>query len=71
MLIFAKLVFYFLMSAITLYALISVYALIRFAQSKALALIVSALFLIIMLSLFGAAVGNFRQIPFEQFSFFY
>jgi hypothetical protein len=56
------LIFYVIMAVFAIYSLSSIYTLIRFGRSKALATAVSILYLIIAGSLYVAAVANLEKI---------
>ncbi len=62
----AQILFYGLMIILAFYSVLMVYVLLRFAKLKILALIISALYLILITSLYAAAVANFNQIPFPK-----
>ena len=65
-----ELLFDLTMLVLAIYSLILVYILFRFGQSKALSLVVSALYVIIMASLYAAALQNFNAVPFSDITFF-
>lgn len=62
----AQLAFYAVMLILALFSLAMMYVLLRHGQSKFLGLILSAIYLFIMFSLFTAALINFNQIPFSE-----
>ncbi|MBX4191733.1 MAG: hypothetical protein KW804_02965 [Candidatus Doudnabacteria bacterium] len=55
-------IFYLIMAALMIYSLLALYALLNFGRSKILGAIISILYLIIIASLYAAAVGNLNQI---------
>jgi hypothetical protein len=55
-------IFYLIMAAFMIYSLLAMYALLSFGRSKILGAIVSILYLVIVASLYAAAVGNLNQI---------
>lgn len=57
--IIAAVIFYSLMVILGLYSVVMVYILLKFGKSKILGLILSAFYLLLMLSLYGAATANF------------
>lgn len=59
-----QILFYGLIGLLTVYSMIMIYVLLRFGKSKILALIVGAFYLVIMLSLYSAALINLSNIPF-------
>ncbi len=55
-------IFHALMIVLAVYSLIAVYSLLRYGRSKSLGLVVSLLYLVIITSLYVAAVTNLNQI---------
>lgn len=62
----AQIVFYALMGFLAVYSLTMVYVLLQFGKSKILGLIISAFYVIVMMSLYAAALNSFNQIPFLE-----
>ena len=60
----AEIIFYLLMVIFALYSLEMIYALLRFSKSRMLGIILSAIYLIIIFSLYGAAAINLRMVRF-------
>lgn len=56
------LAFYIIMAFFFLYSLISIYALLRYARSKILGIIIAVIYLIIIGSLYTVAVQNLKVI---------
>ncbi len=65
--IFAEILFSALMLLLGVFSLIMVYVLLRFGKSKILGVILSAFYLILITTLYAAAVANFKAIPFARF----
>lgn len=55
-------IFYLVMATFMIYSLLALYALLRFGRSKILGTAVSILYLIIIASLYAAAVTNLDKI---------
>jgi hypothetical protein len=55
-------VFYLIMATLVLYSILAFYALLKFGRSKIISLTVSILYLIIIVSLYAAAVGNLNKL---------
>lgn len=62
-------IFYGLMLILGFLSTLMVYVLVRFGKSKILAILLSAFYLMIMTSLYAAALSNFNQLPLEQFDY--
>ena len=60
------LLFYALILLLAVYSLIMVYILLRFGKSKILGAVLSAFYLLVMLSLYAAAEANLSRIPLPQ-----
>ncbi len=60
----ASVIVYLLLAGLGLYSLAMLYALLRFGKSKLLGLLVTAFYLILMLSLYSAVQSNFDKIVF-------
>ncbi len=65
----AQIIFYGLVGIFTLYSMMMVYILLRYGRSKVLGLVMSGLYLVLVITLYAAAVGNFIRIVFPEFSF--
>lgn len=63
-----QIIFYLAMLGMALYSILLIYILGRYGQSKPLVILVSVFFLILLTTLYGAAVYNFNQIPFHTFN---
>ncbi len=61
-----EILFFAAMTILGIFSLIMIYVLLRFGKSKSLGLILSALYLLLMISLFAAAVANLNAIPYAQ-----
>ncbi|MBI4050672.1 MAG: hypothetical protein HY396_01710 [Candidatus Doudnabacteria bacterium] len=61
-----QILFYGLMMILAFYSLLMVYVLLRFGKSKVLGLVLSAFYLILITSLYAAAIANFNQISFPK-----
>jgi hypothetical protein len=55
-------IFYLFMTVIVVYSLIAIYSLLSYGKSRILGLTVTILYLIILVSLYGAAISNLNQI---------
>jgi hypothetical protein len=55
-------IFYLFMTVIIVYSLIAIYSLLSYGKSRILGLTVTILYLIILVSLYGAAISNLNQI---------
>jgi hypothetical protein len=66
--ILAKIIFFGLILILALYSVIMLYSLIRFGKSKVLGLVMSALYLLLMVSLYTAAQNGFNAILFPTLS---
>lgn len=62
--------FYILLGIHGLYSLVMVYILLRYGKSKILGLVVSALYAIIVTTLYAAAMANFSQLTFPNLDIF-
>lgn len=62
-----EVIFYGAMLFLGFYSIIMIYVLLRFGKSKILGLIISVFYLILITSLYAAALENFNNIPFSQF----
>ena len=63
----AQIIFYGLAGILAVYSALMIYVLLRFGQSKILGLVLSGFYILMMFTLFAAAVGNFTQITFPEF----
>lgn len=63
----AQIIFYGLMLLFALFGFAMIFSLLKYGKSVVLGLAISAVFLIVMFSLFGAAVVNFNNINFPNF----
>lgn len=63
----SEIIFWGLMLLFGLFGFAMIFSLLKYGKSLILGLAVSAVFLIIMFSLFGAAVVNFNNINFPNF----
>lgn len=63
-------VFFILMGIHGLYSIVMVYILLRYGKSKILGLMVSALYAIIVTTLYAAAMANFNQLTFPNLELF-
>jgi len=55
-----------MMAAVALYSAVTVYVLLKFGKSKILAIVISLFYLVVMTSLYAAAVSNFEAIIFPN-----
>ncbi|TSA46414.1 hypothetical protein D4R52_00565 [bacterium] len=62
----ASILFYMMMAAVALYSAVTVYVLLKFGKSKILAIVISLFYLVVMTSLYAAAVSNFEAIIFPN-----
>ena len=62
-----QIIFYGLMAILGTVSAVMVYVLLKYGKSKVLALVLSGFFIVIMISLYGAAVGNFQNLTFPEF----
>lgn len=60
----AETVFSLLLLFLGAYSLLAIYVLLRYGQSRVLGLTITALYAILMLSLYAGAMANFNRIPF-------
>ena len=63
----AQIIFYGLTLLFALFSFAMIFTLLKYGKSLILGLAVSAVFLLIMFSLFGAAVVNFNNLNFPSF----
>ncbi|OGE84362.1 MAG: hypothetical protein A2846_01915 [Candidatus Doudnabacteria bacterium RIFCSPHIGHO2_01_FULL_49_9] len=64
----AEIIFYGLAAVLGLYSMVMVYILLRFGLSKMLGLVLSSLYVLVIVTLYAAAVGNFLQLNFPEFA---
>ena len=64
----AQILFYGLAGILAAYSVVMVYALLRFGHSKILGLVLSGFYVIVIVTLYAAAVGNFARIAFPEFT---
>ncbi|KKW23490.1 MAG: hypothetical protein UY65_C0002G0015 [Parcubacteria group bacterium GW2011_GWA2_51_12] len=60
------LIFYGLLLLLSVYSLVMIYVLFRYGKSKILGTILSAFYLLVILSLYAAAEANLSMIPIPQ-----
>lgn len=63
----AQIIFYGLAAILAAYSVVMVYVLLRFGQSKILGLVLSGFYIMVIITLYAAAVGNFARLSFPEF----
>mgnify|MGYP001583952719 CR=1 FL=1 len=63
----AKIVFYGFILLFSLFSFAMIYTLLRYGKSLALGLIMSAVYVVIIVSLYATALVNFNRLNFPEF----
>lgn len=64
----AKLLFYGFSGLIGLYSIIMIYVLLAYGRSRVLGLALSAFYVLLIVSIYSSAVGQFLRITFPEFT---
>lgn len=63
----AEVIFYGLMLLFGLFSFAMIFTLLKYGRSVIVGLVISAVFLIVMFSLYATALANFGKLPFPEF----
>ena len=63
-----QIIFYSLAGILALYSVVMIFVLLRYGRSKILGLVISGFYIIMVITIYAAAVGNFVRITFPEIS---